>query len=113
MVLDLRISGFGGDSDLCTRGWVVDTLEPPGNVTPAALGIFPGTLEAVTEFKAGSTMETGALNAVKPEVVVWVGVPEGERLVVVTPKDGVLTLEGSVTALVMAVLELGVGCAQN
>jgi hypothetical protein len=35
------------------------------------------------------------------------GVLEGERLVVVTPKLGVLTLEGSVTALVMAVLELG------
>jgi hypothetical protein len=36
------------------------------------------------------------------------GVLEGERFVVVTPNAGVLTLEGSV-ALVMAVLELGVG----
>jgi hypothetical protein len=37
-----------------------------------------------------------------------VGVLEGERLVVVTPNVGVLTLEGS-EALMMAVLELGVG----
>jgi hypothetical protein len=33
---------------------------------------------------------------------------EGERFVVVTSNVGVLTLEGSVTALVMAVLEDGV-----
>ncbi len=45
---------------------------------------------------------------VELEVGVSVGGIEGERLVVVTPKAGVLTLEGSVTALVMAVLELGV-----
>ena len=44
---------------------------------------------------------------VELEVGVSVGVLEGERLVVVTPKVGVLTLEDS-EALVMAVLELGV-----
>jgi hypothetical protein len=40
------------------------------------------------------------------EVEAGVGVLEGERLVVVTPNVGVLTLEGS-EALVMAVLEDG------
>jgi hypothetical protein len=40
-------------------------------------------------------------------VVSGVGVLEGERLVVVTPNAGVLMLEGSVTALVMALLEDG------
>jgi hypothetical protein len=40
------------------------------------------------------------------EVVVEVVV--GEMLTLETPKVGVLTLEGSVTALVTAVLELGV-----
>ena len=46
-------------------------------------------------------------------VEVWVlleveGSGVGVRLVVVTPKAGVLTLEGSVAAVVMAVLEDGV-----
>jgi hypothetical protein len=41
------------------------------------------------------------------EVEVSVGVLEGERFVVVTTKAGVLTLEGSVTAVVIAVLEFG------
>ena len=46
-------------------------------------------------------------------VEVWVlleveGSGVGVRLVVVTPKAGVLTLEGTVAAVVMAVLEDGV-----
>jgi hypothetical protein len=101
-----------------------------GGVTPEALGRLPGTLEfgavtleAVTEFKAGGTILTGALNAVELEKsagvevgveleVSGVGVLEGERLVVVTPNVGVLTLEGS-EALVMAVLELGVDALET
>jgi uncharacterized membrane protein len=47
----------------------------------------------------------GVVVGVELEVEVSVGVLEDERLVVVTPKAGVLTLEVSVTALVMAVLE--------
>jgi hypothetical protein len=42
------------------------------------------------------------------EVEAVVEVVVGEMLTLETPKVGVLTLEGSVTALVMAVLELGV-----
>jgi hypothetical protein len=48
----------------------------------------------------------GVVVGVELEVEVSVGVLEGERLVVVTPKVGVLTLKGS-EALVMAVLEDG------
>jgi hypothetical protein len=55
----------------------------------------------------------GVVVGVELEVEVSVGVLEGERLVVVTPKLGVLTLEGSVTALVMAVLELGVDALET
>jgi hypothetical protein len=54
----------------------------------------------------------GVVVGVELEVGVSVGVLEGERLVVVTPNAGVLTLEGS-EALVMAVLETGVDALET
>jgi hypothetical protein len=55
----------------------------------------------------------GVVVGVELEVEVsGVGVLEGERLVVVTPNAGVLTLEGS-EALVMAVLEDGVDALET
>lgn len=100
----------------------MQSFKSAGEVTPilGTLEFGAVTLEAAIEFKAGGVIETGVSSAVeleKPlsglgveELEISVGV--GVRLMLFTPIDGVLTLEGS-EALAMAVLELWVDALET